>query len=66
MVTVCTISATLYQDIIGRRPALLVGSVVCAISMLGFAGVLTANPVITGSVSNAAIALGEFRYIGSS
>jgi hypothetical protein len=59
IITACTIASFAYQDKIGRRVALLSGSAICAICMLGFAVVVTVDPTPTGAIGKLCVALGE-------
>ena len=59
IVFACSLTGPFYQDVIGRRIALIVGAGIMACCMMGFAGLLTAIPNPVGASSNACIALSQ-------
>lgn len=64
IITACTIASFAYQDKIGRRLALLSGSAICALCMLGFAVVVTVDSTPTGAIGKLCVALIVLWFAG--
>ena len=60
LVTVLSFSASFYQDVAGRRLAMLCGAAGMFICMFGFATLFTVIPVPTGAAANAGIAFSPY------